>query len=92
MEGASLTASFAKDENPDRTLLWEHYDSRAILRGKWKLVGLPGKPWELYDIEADRSEMRDVSKQHPETARDLAELWEKEAHRTLIYPRPKGGK
>lgn len=92
MEGASLAASFTKDENPDRTLLWEHYDSRAILRGKWKLVGLPGRPWELYDIEADRSEMHELSKQHPETAKALADLWEKEAHRTLIYPRPVGKK
>jgi arylsulfatase len=92
MEGASLAASFAKDENPDRTLLWEHYDSRAIRRGKWKLVGLTGRPWELYDIEADRSEMHDLTKQHPETAKELADLWEKEAHRTLIYPRPVGKK
>lgn len=92
MEGASLAAGFTKDENPDRTLLWEHYDSRAILRGKWKLVGLPTKPWELYDIEADRSEMHDLSAEHPETAKELADLWEKEAHRTLIYPRPTGKK
>ena len=92
MEGASLAASFTKDENPDRALLWEHYDSRAILRGKWKLVGLPGRSWELYDIEADRSEMQELSEQHPETAKELADLWEKEAHRTLIYPRPVGKK
>jgi arylsulfatase len=92
MEGDSLAASFTKDENPDRTLLWEHYDNRAILRGKWKLVGLSGKPWELYDIEADRSEMHDLSEKHPETAKELAELWEKEAHRTLIYPRPEAKK
>ena len=87
-EGASLAASFTKDENPNRTILWEHYDSRAIRRGKWKLVGLPKKPWELYDIEADRAEMHDLSKQNPETTKELSDLWEKEAHRTLIYPRP----
>jgi arylsulfatase len=92
MEGASLVDSFAKDEKPDRTLMWEHFDSRAILRGKWKLVGLPGKPWELYDIEADRSEMHDLAATHPEIAKDLAEQWEKEAHRTLIHPRPTGRK
>jgi len=88
MEGASLTASFTKDETPDRTLLWEHYDNRAILRGKWKLVGLAKKPWELYDIEADRSEMHNLATKHPDTAKELAELWKKEAHRILIFPRP----
>lgn len=88
MEGASLVASFSKDEKANRTLLWEHYDSRAILHGKWKLVGLPGKPWELYDMEADRTEMHDLASKHSDLFKELAELWEKEAKRTLIYPRP----
>jgi arylsulfatase A-like enzyme len=92
MEGASLVASFSHDENPERTLLWEHYDNRAIRRGSWKLVALAGKPWELYDVKVDRIEKNDVSSKHPQIAKELADLWEKEAHRTLIYPRPKSGK
>jgi arylsulfatase A-like enzyme len=92
MEGASLVASFAKDGQIARALMWEHYDSRAILGGKWKLVGLPEKPWELSDMETDRSEIHDLTGKHPEKARELAELWEKEAHRTLIYPKPGGRK
>ncbi len=33
--------------------------------GKWKLVGnsIDG-PWELYDIDADRSELHDLSARH----------------------------
>jgi arylsulfatase A-like enzyme len=92
MEGASLVASFSHDENPERTLLWEHYDNRAIRSGSWKLVALAGKPWELYDVKVDRIEKNDVSSKHPQIAKELADLWEKEAHRTLIYPRPKSGK
>ena len=92
MEGASLVASFAADEQPDRTLMWEHFGSRAIRQGKWKLVSLPNRPWELYDMNADRSEMHDLSGKEPAKAAELAELWEKEANRTLIYPKPKGKK
>ncbi len=88
MEGISLLPTFAKDITKDRLLMWEHYGSRAIRQGKWKLVSLGGKPWELYDMEADRSEMHDLTKKHPDTAKELADLWEKEAHRTQIYPKP----
>jgi len=40
---------------------------RAIRQGKWKLVTLASSKegWELYDIEADRTESRDVAGEHP---------------------------
>ncbi|NCQ36358.1 arylsulfatase, partial [bacterium] len=68
-----MVASFAKDEQPVRAIMWEHFGSRAIRQGKWKLVSLPRKPWELYDMDADRSEMHDLSAQEPEKAKELAE-------------------
>jgi arylsulfatase len=36
-------------------LAWSISGSRAVRVGKWKLVSLPGKPWELYDLSADRT-------------------------------------
>jgi len=89
MEGRSLVAGYAGDRNEERTLLFEHYGKAAIIRGPWKLVrGNEGQKWELYDLENDRTELKDLSKEHADKTRELAELWEKEAHRTLIYPRP----
>ena len=89
MEGLSLAASFSKDEEPDRALLFEHYGKAAIRKGNWKLVRLGyRKPWELYDIEKDRSELNDLAGKQPEITAELAELWEKQAHRTKIYPLP----
>lgn len=93
MEGLSMVASFAKDEDPDRVLMFEHYGKAAIRKGKWKLVRLGmRKPWELYDIEKDCGELEDLAEKHPDRAEDLAALWEKQAHRTMIYPRPGGKK
>lgn len=92
MEGQSLTPSFKADVETDRLLIWEHYKNAAIRQGKWKLVKLNGKDWELYDMEKDRSELNNLAKSHPEKAKALAELWEKNAHRTIIYPRPGGKK
>ncbi|MEM9021334.1 MAG: arylsulfatase [Planctomycetota bacterium] len=91
MEGRSLVPSFAADEQIDRVLMWEHFGNAAIRHGQWKLVrvGLNG-PWELYDMQADRTEMHDLSETMPDKARALAERWEAEAERTLIYPLPTG--
>ncbi len=89
LEGQSLVASFAKDEQPDRVLMWEHYGNRAIRQGQWKLVALKDKPWELYNLDADRSEMHDLSQEMPEKVNAMSEQWETHAHRTLIYPRPR---
>ncbi|MDX1680724.1 MAG: arylsulfatase [Akkermansiaceae bacterium] len=91
MEGRSLVGGFAADRDEERMLIFEHFGKAAIHKGKWKLVRLGEKrPWELYNIEVDRTELNDLSKERPELAAQLEQLWEKEAERTLIYPKPKG--
>jgi arylsulfatase A-like enzyme len=90
MEGRSLVPTFADQPAPKRVLLWEHYGKAAIRKGDWKLVrGSQKGGWELYDIAKDRSELHDLAQDRPDLAKELAELWEKEAHRTKIYPLPK---
>lgn len=93
MEGSSLVASFDKDEQLNRTLMWEHYGKAAIRDGKYKLVrsGM-NKPWELYDMEKDRSELNDLADSMPDKVKELADKWEAEAERTLILPRPESRK
>ncbi len=93
MEGRSLAGGFARDRDEERVLMFEHFGKAAIRKGKWKLVRLGYKQsWELYDIQKDRTELNDLSKEKPEIAQEMAELWEKEAKRTLIYPKPAGKK
>ena len=58
-----------------RTIFWEHMGNAAIRKGKWKLVRSKGEPWELYDLEADRSELQDQSEDHPETVAALEAEW-----------------
>lgn len=89
LEGSSLVASFTQDELLDRTLMWEHMGSAAIRDGKWKLVKPRGKtPWELYDMDKDRSEVNNLAESMPEKVKALRERWEAEAKRTLVLPRP----
>ena len=89
MEGRSLVAGFDGERTEERTLLFEHYGQAAISKGPWKLVRAgETRPWELYAIDKDRTELNDLGKENPEIVRELGELWRKEAERTYIYPKP----
>ena len=41
--------------------------------------------WRLFDMDADRTELNDLSKQHPETLRHLVEMW-KAWNEKVSYP------
>ena len=60
--------------------------TRAVRDGRWKLVGFFGGPWELYDVEADRSEARDLSAREPEQVSRLAKAYEEWAARVGVVP------
>lgn len=88
-EGESLQPSFAAD-NPERgPLFWEHEGNAAVRIGKWKLVRKYPGPWELFDMEADRTEMSDLAAQNPERVRDMAARYEEWAKRCGVIPREK---
>ena len=91
MEGKSLVPAFRNRALGRELLAWEHEGNRAIRIGKWKLVALRGEPWELYDIESDRVELRDLAEKHPDMVKELAEKWEAWARRVRAVPRPGEG-
>ena len=75
LEGRSLLPAFRGESAAPRTLFWEHEGHRAVRDGRWKLVARKGQPWELYDIEADRAELHDLSAREPERVSRLADAW-----------------
>ena len=90
-EGVSLLPLLLGGALPARRhpLLFEHEGNRALIEGDWKLVAKgPRGPWELYDLSADRNELRDLAKAHPERVRRMAARWRAEAERTHILPSP----
>ena len=90
LQGVSLGPAFygkkLKRKNP---IFWEHEGNRAIRIENWKLVAKGSKgEWELYDLEADRSELNNLSKTHPERASQMAEKWEAWAIEANAKPWP----
>jgi len=87
MEGKSLVPAFKNEQIEREALFWEHEGNRAVRVGKWKLVvrSWQGK-WELYDLEADRTETNDLSGKYPNRVRDMAALWRLWAERAKVVP------
>ncbi len=89
LEGVSLLPAF--DGQPLRrdTLYWEHEGNRAMRQGQWKLVAKGRRgAWELYDMEADRTELDDLASRQPERVARMAGEWETWARRTHVLPWP----
>ena len=94
MQGTSLAPAFnGKDIGRKAPIYWEHEGTRAMREGKWKLVakGANG-PWELYDIEADRTELNNLAQKESTRLEDMAARWEKWAVEALAKPWPWGAK
>ena len=92
VEGVSLNPLFQGAPETDepsknffhrgKPIFWEHEGNRAVRDGKWKLVakGVRGA-WELYDIPADRTEMKNLAAKHPEIVSKMTaqyDQWAKE--------------
>jgi arylsulfatase len=84
VEGKSLAPIFAgRQRTPHEHLYWEWAGNSAVREGKWKLVwDKLVKRWELYDLEADRTETNNLSEAEPQRAAELAKLYDQWAQET----------
>jgi arylsulfatase len=62
LQGESLLGLLQGDEwQREQPIFWEHEVNSAIRLGQFKLVREHGKPWELYDMEVDRTELNNLA-------------------------------
>jgi arylsulfatase A-like enzyme len=89
LEGKSLLPIFeGKKRQGHEAIYWEHEGNRAVRQGKWKLVSAHKGPWELYDLEADRTELNNLAEKHPQKVEQLKVMYESWAKRCGVHPWP----
>lgn len=86
-EGVSLVPA-VRGETLERKepLFWEHEGNRAVREGKWKIVSTFKQAWELYDLQADRTESHNLAAENPEKVADLTAKYEAWAKRCGVQP------
>jgi len=98
LDGVSLTSVLAGGKLPKRhePMIWEfngYGGIIAIREGKWKALrrGLKSKKvqdWELYNIDTDRNETKNVASEHPEIVQRLEKSWLKTRTVEADFPVP----
>jgi len=90
MRGKSLLPVFqGKQRRGHDDIFFEFSRYKALRAGKWKISWQYG-PWELYDMEADRTELHNLAARMPEKVAELAkrhEAWLKELGGSARPPR-----
>lgn len=89
VEGKSLVPIFrGRTRRGHETLCWEWAGNRAVRQRKWKLVWDKSiRRWELYDLQADRTETDDLAETFPDRVRQMSQTWEAWAELTEVRPR-----
>lgn len=86
-EGVSLVPVLKGERLPPRQMLTEHEGNRAVREGRWKLVALKDRLWELYDLETDPTEMNSLAANRADLVARLAKAWEDWADRCSVRNR-----
>jgi len=73
--GKSLVPIFQGEQrDPHDLLVWEHFGNTAVRMGHRKLVRSRKEPWELYDMQTDRTELHNLAAQMPQKAKQLVDI------------------
>jgi arylsulfatase len=68
-------------------IYWEHEGNAAMRWGDWKLVREYKKPWELYRIDKDRTELNNLASTASEQRTKMIAMWESWAtEKEVAYP------
>ncbi|HBL74801.1 MAG TPA: arylsulfatase [Prolixibacteraceae bacterium] len=87
-DGRSLKGALQGKDAPIHTqpICCEHEGNCMVRDGQWKLVRFYSGPWELYNVETDRSEANNMAEKHPEIVQQLSNAFDQWATRVGSLP------
>jgi arylsulfatase len=99
LSGVSMKYSFDAPPDGPTKKTRQYYamlGTRGMWENGWKVVAthaaLTGKghfdqdPWELYHVDADRSESKNLAKENPDKVKALVKAWFEEADKNMVLP------
>ena len=98
LNGVSMRYTFddAKVKTQKQRQYYAMLGTRGIWKDGWKAAALHAPisgaghfdedRWELYHVDADRSESKDLSKENPEKLKELITAWFDEADKNQVLP------
>lgn len=87
MQGRSLLPAFqGRTLVRDKPIFWEHEGNRAVRDGRWKLVSRFKRPWQLFDMTVDRTELDDLASAQPMLVKQMAKQWDDWAAASDVDP------
>ena len=97
LRGVSLVPSFTGESlRRSEPLFSEHENNAFMIDGPWKLVGKGvaaqqgpdlGK-WELYNLNEDRTETKNLAQEEHQRLRAMADEWHAWSLEDKVYPKP----
>jgi arylsulfatase len=77
LDGKTLTPILRdKERKGHKRLFFEHMGGRAVIEDDFKLVALKDRPWELYNLSRDRTEMDNLAARHTDRVRAMSSQWD----------------
>jgi len=77
-ESLSLVSVIRGKSQPrDHAYYFNHSGTHAVIKDGFKIVRDRGGDWELYNLDQDRTETRDLAKQAPNRVEAMSQLWQR---------------
>jgi arylsulfatase len=98
LNGVSMRYTFddAKATTQKKRQYYAMLGTRGIWQDGWKGAAMHAPisgaghfdedKWELYHVDEDRSESKNLAKEHPDKLKDLVDAWFEEADRNFVLP------
>jgi arylsulfatase A-like enzyme len=79
LDGVDLTPHLTgkRADPPHSELFWRYGPLGAVRSGRYKLLRVRDEPLQLFDLQTDIGETRDLAPGHPEIVKPLRERWDR---------------